>query len=321
MADATNTDVLNGIMNSPDPADGPVPEDFVFTPEPSVDELMFGSFEDETVAEAPVVAEVEGADESEEEAAGPRASKRIKQLVAEKKEAQVALDTLRQQVAYELKQQQDRFAAQMDDVRKANTQLAEQMKSAQQSAPKQPISPLQEWEGDFRGKIREEYRADLQAAVAPYQEKLNKLETELATKAANEARAVRLSHFKAEAEQARQDTLLKDFAPEDAAALARASDEFILTAAAAFQVSPKDAATELAKYQERYFKARLKAMQAKAKASVQKNGSVPNVSAAARVGGAGSGAAPYTYAQIKAAGYKNDVDAVFDNYRKMRPGA
>lgn len=248
------------------------------------------------------------------------AQDRIREVIGQRNEAVEHIKELTSTFDQKLTAQQQTFQQQFAMMQQQNQYLMQQLGEFNQRAravEEEGLDPVEKFKREVAESQRREVEAKIKEALAPFERKQLEDNQREVERQKQETQRTRMANFEKETITARNGVVLKDFGQKSVEDIGMIADELILNYASAFNKKPTEAAHELAKFLDKYHKARIQAENTKSKNVVDRTRTVGSVITSSRAPANGQSSPKYTKEQLVAVGYRNYFHASTDGFRRM----
>ena len=253
-------------------------------------------------------------EEPKKKAKGTKANKRIQSLVKERNGLQQQMQQRDQYYQQQFAAMQQQLAEQKTGDSKAvqeqlelQRQQFELMQKRSEAEAREDLTPMEEYRRNLLKEATEKAGSKLSPEVEALKQKLDNMEAQRQQEVEEAQKQQRYTYYNQQTQVARNDVLLKDFAPDRAKQLAEPMDEMLLAFCGAFGIEPGVAAPQFKKYLDLYVQGSLETRARGGGQKIRKGRAVPQSAPSGKrsVKGGNKFPAPQV---LRKAGFDNALD-------------
>lgn len=237
---------------------------------------------DSAQLEADAFREGDEPEEPKKKAKGSRADKRIQTLVNERKQLEQQLQQRDQYYQQHLSSMQQQLADQragdskaMQEQLELQRQQLELMRMRGETETQGELTPMEEYRLNIINEASEKAGTKFSPEVDALRKELDDIKAARQAEVEQAQRQQRYNHYNSQTRVARNDVLLKGFAPDRAKQLAEPMDEMLLAFCGAFGIEPNVAAPQFKKYLDLYVQGSLEGRAKGGGQKIRKGRAVP----------------------------------------------
>jgi len=253
-------------------------------------------------------------EEPKKKAKGTKANKRIQALVKERNGLQQQMQQRDQHYQQQFAAMQQQLAEQKTgDSKAVQEQLElqrrqfELMQKRSEAEAQEDLTPMEEYRRNLLKEATEKAGSKLSPEVEALKQKLDNMEAQRQQEVEEAQKQQRYTYYNQQTQVARNDVLLKDFAPDRAKQLAEPMDEMLLAFCGAFGIEPGVAAPQFKKYLDLYVQGSLETRARGGGQKIRKGRAVPQSAPSGKRSVKGGNKFP-TPQVLRKAGFDNALD-------------
>tara|TARA_Y100000310_G_scaffold149598_1_gene148944 strand:- start:1278 stop:2306 length:1029 start_codon:yes stop_codon:yes gene_type:complete len=253
-------------------------------------------------------------EEPKKKVKGAKANKRIQSLVKERNGLQQQMQQRDQYYQQQFAAMQQELAEQKAGDSKAvqeqlelQRQQFELMRMRGEAEAKSDLTPMEEYRQNLLKEATEKAGSKLSPEVEALKQKLDAMEAQRQQEVEEAQKQQRYTYYNQQTQVARNDILLKDFAPDRVKQLSEPMDEMLLAFCGAFGIEPGVAAPQFKKYLDLYVQGSLESRAKGSGQKIRKGQAIPKSAPSGKRSVRGGNKFPNP-ATLRKAGFDNALD-------------